>query len=203
MGLRGEDRGFGERGMMDEINLLEALLHGNQLKQTPRSGWQKRGVPDVESVAAHSYGVAFTALVLSEVVHDVLDRGRLLAMAILHDLPESVTGDITSPAWRLMPADTKAVVESKVMKALLDQTNYRAGWLALWEELQLNETDEARLVHDADKLDLFLQALIYEEQTGNQHLQEFWDIPAEFYFPQSQAIYDLIRKRREGTTKSI
>lgn len=188
--------------MMDEINLVEALLHGNQLKQTPRSGWQKRGVPNVESVAAHSYGVAYIALVLSEVVDGVLDRGRLLAMAILHDLPESVTGDITSPAWRLMPAGTKTGVESKVMKSLLDQTNYSAGWLALWEELQVNETAEAHLVHDADNLDLFLQALIYEEQTGNQHLREFWDIPAEFHFPQSRDIYDQLRQRRDSVAKS-
>jgi 5'-deoxynucleotidase YfbR-like HD superfamily hydrolase len=74
--------------------------------------------------------------------------------------------------------------------------------LAIWEELQVNETAEAHLIHDADKVDLFLQALIYEEQTGNQHLQEFWDIPAEFYFPQSKAIYDQLRQRRDSTAKS-
>lgn len=187
---------------MNESNLLETLLHGNRLKQTPRSGWQQRGIPNVESVAAHSYGVAYTALVLSEVVNEVLDRARLLAMAILHDLPESVTGDIPSPTWRLMPAGTKPGVESKVMKRLLSQINFGAGWLALWEELQVNETAEARLIHDADRLDLFLQALIYEELFGNRQLQEFWDIPAEFHFPQSQAIYDQLRQRRDSTAKS-
>ncbi|MCZ7670255.1 MAG: hypothetical protein M5U34_25360 [Chloroflexi bacterium] len=39
---------------MDTTAVLKLLLHGNQLKRTPRTGWVQRGVPNAENVAAHS-----------------------------------------------------------------------------------------------------------------------------------------------------
>jgi 5'-deoxynucleotidase YfbR-like HD superfamily hydrolase len=69
--------------------------------------------------------------------------------------------------------------------------------MEIWEELNAAETAEARLVHDADKIDLFLQALIYEEQTANRHLREFWAVPQTFYFPETQAVYDRLRQNWE------
>ena len=47
---------------------------------------------------------------------------------------------------------------------------------------------------------MFLQAVIYEEQTGNRHLAEFWQRPYRFHFPQAQAIYEELRSRRQGDT---
>jgi 5'-deoxynucleotidase YfbR-like HD superfamily hydrolase len=57
---------------------------------------------------------------------------------------------------------------------------------------------EARLVHDADKIDLFVQALVYEEQSGNAHLQEFWDVAPAFHYPPAQAIFDALQRQREA-----
>lgn len=51
---------------MDVTAVLKTLLHGNQLKRTARTGWVQRGVPNAENVAAHSYGVVFTTLVLAQ-----------------------------------------------------------------------------------------------------------------------------------------
>ena len=62
--------------------------------------------------------------------------------------------------------------------------------MAYWEESLQKETREALLVHDADKLDMYLQALIYEQQTGNCQLAEFWMTPHKFFFPEAQTIYD-------------
>lgn len=179
----------------DEI--LTILLHGNQLKRTARTGWTQRGIPNAENVATHSYGVAFAALLLLQVVEAPLDRGKVLAMALLHDLPEALTTDIPTPAWRYLPPGIKTEVERSAIEEILGTAAGTAELLVLWEELQDNETAEARLVHDADRIDLYLQALVYEEQTANSHLQEFWAVPHRFHFAEAQVIYDTLRDKWE------
>jgi putative hydrolase of HD superfamily len=179
--------------------IVELLDHGNQLKRTPRTGWLQRGVADAESVAAHSYGVAYTALVLAQWLDEPLDRGRLLALAVLHDLPEGLTGDIPTPAWRRMPPGAKPAVEGAAMEQIWAGAPAEEEMLGLWQELEEGQTAVARLVKDADKLDMYLQALMYERHTGNRQLQEFWNVPTAFNYPLSQAIYDELKRRRKLT----
>lgn len=191
---------------MDTTAVINILLHGNQLKRTPRTGWVQRGVPNAENVAAHSFGVVYAILVLAPLVDADINLERALAMAALHDLPEALTTDIPTPAWRFLPDGVKTAVERASMQEMLfsvtepvevAENNISAQFMAWWEELHANETAEALLVHDADKIDMFLQALMYEKQTGNQQLAEFWTKPYTFNYPESQAIYDELRNRRD------
>lgn len=181
---------------MEVQRLLVTLMHGNQLKRTPRTGWSQRGVASGENVAAHSYGVVFTALILAELIDPPPDMAVVLAMATLHDLPEALTTDIPAPAWRLFPAGAKAAAEREAIEEILAGTPFAPHLLNLWEELRQNRTAEARLVHDADKLDQFLQAYVYELQTGNRQLDEFWRKPHAFHFPQANAVYEELCRRR-------
>ena len=71
----------------DPGQTADLILTANRLKVTPRTGWAVRGVPDFESVADHSHGVAFVALLLCDLVPGEFDRAKVLTMAILHDLP--------------------------------------------------------------------------------------------------------------------
>ena len=171
-------------------------MHGNQLKRTARAGWVQRGVPLPENVAAHTFGVVYAALLLAELVELPVDLAAVLAMAALHDLPEGLTTDIPTPAWRFLPTGAKTAAERRAMETIAGETAAGGRLLALWEEFLLNESAEARLVHDADKLDQYLQAYVYEQQTGNRQLEEFWVVAHEFYYPQAQAVYDGLRARR-------
>lgn len=181
---------------MDTTAVINILLHGNQLKRTPRTGWVQRGVPSAENVAAHSFGVVYAILVLAPLVQADINLERALAMAALHDLPESLTTDIPTPAWRFLPDGIKTAVERASMQEMLGGTAVELQFMDWWEELHANQTAEALLVHDADKIDMFLQALMYEQQTGNQQLAEFWTKPYTFNYPESQAIYDALRAQR-------
>ena len=181
---------------MNAEKTLNLLLHGNQLKRTPRTGWLQRGVSPAESVAAHSHGVTFVALILARLVDESLDLGRSLAMATLHDLPEALTSDIPTPAARFLPRGSKREAEERAMAEIVDGSEAGPELMALWDEMRAAETAEARLVKDADKLDLFMQALAYEERSANRHLSEFWDAEADFFYPQSQALYDALRAKR-------
>ncbi len=183
------------RMVTDRQKILDILLAANQLKRTARTGWMQRGIPDAENVAAHSYGVAFTALILARLVDFPSDLGKVLTMALLHDLAEALTSDIPRPAWRFLPEGSKIKAERGAMERILDQAIFAPELMDFWEELHAAETTEARLVLDADKLDLYLQALVYTEQSGNKHLREFWDLPAEFHFPVTEALYLILRER--------
>jgi putative hydrolase of HD superfamily len=174
--------------------MLEMLMHGNQLKRTPRTGWAQRGVPAAENVAAHSFGTVYTALLLSQWVETPLDLAAVLAMATLHDLPEALTTDIPPAVWRLLPPGAKAAGEQQALELIFGDDAESARLREWWAELRQNETAEAQLVHDADKLDQYLQAYIYEQQTGNRQLAEFWTVAHRFHYPQAQSIYDEIRR---------
>lgn len=183
--------------------LLDTLLAANNLKTTPRMGWVLRGVPEAESVAEHSYGVAFVALVLAEAAlasgeSDGFDRGKLLSMALLHDLAESVIGDLPLPAQRFFPAGVKGTAERAALVELLAGLPDSRRLLDIWAEYEEGSGPEARVVHDADRLDMLLQALVYMERTGNRALAEFWDSPAAhapFEFSVSQGVYAALRDR--------
>ena len=128
-------------------NLLEML----ELKQLPRTGWVRSGVNNPESVAAHSWGMAVMALRLAP---KKLDLEKILSLCLVHDLPEVRVGDLT-------PHDdtsNKAELEHKAMSEMAPQ------WLSLFEEYEAGDTAEAKFVKQIDKLDMGLQAIIYQNK---------------------------------------
>ena len=192
--ISAEARSIGAK--MDIESILRFWRQDNQLKRTARTGWVQRGVVGAESVAAHSHGVAFVALLLLELIPERLDRGQVLALAVLHDLPEGLTTDIPAPAWRFLPAGSKPAVEAKALDEIFGDLPFAGRWRALFDELVANASAEARLVHDADKLDMYLQAWEYEQAQGNRKLDQFWERTHQFHFVAAQQLYDAIRAER-------
>lgn len=133
----------------------QLALEAMRLKEVHRAGWVRLGVTGVESVAAHSWGVAFLAVLLCP-AH--LDRERVLLLAILHDLAEVEVGDLTPHDG--VPRLEKHRRERVAMNRLLAG---RPDLLAIWEEGEARESAEARFVKRLDELDLGLQARRYTE----------------------------------------
>lgn len=184
---------------MDVNQQLTLLFTANQMKTLPRSGWAQRGVPAPENIAAHSFGVVVAALMLMPLIDESFDTARVLAMAALHDLPEALTTDLPSPVKRFFPDDSdglKTYIERGAMQEITEHAPFADEWMAIFEELHASETREAKLVHDVDKLDMYLQAYQYEQQTGTRMLAPFWRQPHRFYFAEAQAIYDELATRR-------
>lgn len=142
--------------MLDPAPLRAALLDCYALKALPRAGWLRVGVEHPESVAAHAWGIALLALALCP---PALDRGRVLAIATLHDLAEATVGDIT-PHDGVDPAE-KRRREVAAIRRLLAPLPDAAGLEALWWDYEDGRTAEGRFVKALDKLDMALQAAIY------------------------------------------
>ena len=134
--------------MSDRALLEEAI----RLKEIVRAGWVRAGIGTPESVADHSWGMALLAIVLCP---DDLDRGRVLALAIVHDLAEVRVGDITPDE---MPRDVKRERERIAAAGMLRE--HPTLW-ALWEDYEQARSPEAKFVHELDKLEMGLQALRY------------------------------------------
>jgi len=64
-----------------------------ELKNIPRQGWkEKLGINNPESVADHSYSTTVMSMILSDL--EGLNSEKIIKMALLHDLAESIIGDI-------------------------------------------------------------------------------------------------------------
>lgn len=122
------------------------------LKNVARTGWVRAGVPTPESVAAHSWGMSMLALKLCP---SDIDLVRVLSLCIVHDIPEVRVGDLTPHDDR----STKSEDEHSAMLALSPE------WVELFEEYEKGLTPEAKFVKQLDKLDMALQASIYQDAT--------------------------------------
>lgn len=145
--------------MSHGTTMREQLKEILGLKKVLRSGWLRAGIESPESVAAHSWGMSVLALKLAP---PHLDLVRILSLCIVHDVPEVRVGDLT-------PHDdttSKAEDEHNAMQELAPE------WLALFEEYELGQTPEAKFVKQLDKLDMALQAEIYQSEHGIS-LEEF------------------------------
>lgn len=150
---------------------LASLLALVPLDDLPRTGWTLRGIESPESVAGHILGVAHVALALGPHMTPALDLGRVLAMALVHDAPEAVTGDLPRPAARHLPSGAKKAMEAGVARELLSPLSSAAT--DAYAEYIDQGTREARFVKLCDKIQLGVRLVAYE-QAGRRGLNEFW-----------------------------
>ena len=150
----------------DRDAALDAVLAAYDLKDERRTGWQLRGVDAPESVAAHSWGVAYLVLTLGDRFREDLpgvDLDRTLRLAVVHDVAEAETGDVATRADSTAEAVDRGAKEATEREAMADL----AGPLPervrdAWEAYEARDSPEAILVKECDLLDTCLQAVIYE-----------------------------------------
>ncbi len=187
---------------MNQDQLVDLFLEATTLKRMPRTGWGMRGVAHVESVADHSFGVAFVALALVDALnatgHD-LDLEKVLVMAMLHDLAEVRLTDLPATAVHLIPAEVKSRAEAVAMADLLAPLPGAGRLQALWHEFEDRASPEGRLVRDADKVELMVQCLRYE-QAGSRGLNEFWQAidQLEWHYPLCAELYVKLKTMRQS-----
>jgi putative hydrolase of HD superfamily len=146
--------------MLDAVNAVKCLR---------RTGWMQLGVSDAETVADHSFEAAVLALELASAIGANPEKAAVLAL--IHDLPEAVMGDI--PKWtssRVTRTDVEAAMEIE-----------SKGIAKLVSEFFEGETREAEVARLCDLLSTNIQAKRYlkigydvsriEEETRRQILK--------------------------------
>jgi len=145
-----------------------------ELKNVPRQGWKdKLGINNPESVAEHSYTTSVISMILSDL--EGLNSEKIIRMALLHDLAESVIGDITPDH---ITKNEKIGKENTAMKQILKNLPSKIAepYFEIWNESQKNSSQESKLLHDIDKLEMAFQAKFYQNNgITKEKLQTFFN----------------------------
>ncbi|MEM9715215.1 MAG: HD domain-containing protein [Pseudomonadota bacterium] len=139
------------KDIQDRLSFLRAA---EGLKCVLRSAKLSDGVD--ENTAAHSWRLALWVVTFRDQMEG-LDLTRMLEMAVVHDLGETISGDI--PAILQVDAAVKERQERTDLETLLRPLpeGMRAHFWSLWEEYEAGETEEAQWVKALDKLETMLQ----------------------------------------------
>lgn len=131
---------------------LDFLKLAEKLKCQTRHSYTTSG--RLESVAEHSWRLALMAYLLKDEFARA-DSEKVLAMCLIHDLGEAVTGDI--PAFEKTKDDE--AVESEAVALLLSKlpSPQREQMQLLFEEMERQQTLEARMYKALDKLEALIQ----------------------------------------------
>ncbi|KAF2455071.1 HD domain-containing protein [Lineolata rhizophorae] len=138
-----------------------------RLKTTKRAGWRRFGIDHGESISDHMYRMSIITMLAPPALAARLDIPRCTKMALVHDMAELLVGDIT-PVDKV-PKEEKSRRETATMDYLCG--GLLGGWSgglqaedirAIWQEYEDDRTEEAKFVHDVDKMELLLQMVEYE-----------------------------------------
>eukprot|EP01130_Rhizamoeba_saxonica_P018335 TRINITY_DN9129_c0_g1_i1.p1 TRINITY_DN9129_c0_g1~~TRINITY_DN9129_c0_g1_i1.p1 ORF type:complete len:186 (+),score=39.38 TRINITY_DN9129_c0_g1_i1:77-634(+) len=142
-----------------------------ELKRSKRTGWVLKEVNQPESIADHMYMMAIFSMFITD---EDIDRNKCLKLSIVHDMAESIAGDIT-PHCNVTKQE-KYALEYNAMNEIKSTLNSAIGeeLFDLWMEYETGESPEAKIVKQIDKLEMILQADQYEKKQ-NMCLSEFYD----------------------------
>jgi len=151
-------------------NLVKFLKMAGRLKRTPRAGWVEVGIRQPESVADHTFRTSILCMIYADI--EDINHLKLLRMALIHDLPEAIIGDLT-PSKKTKESKEK---EDAAMSQILDllPKKQREKYMTVWNEYQEEKTREAKAVRQLEKLEMALQAKEYEKaKSTSQSLKRF------------------------------
>ncbi len=156
------------------MNVIEFIQQVMKLKEIKRTGWSYKDVPEPESVADHSFGVAILALTVP--LPKEINREKLIKMALIEELGEIESGDIV---WEkgihisLKKRRKQIISEKKTINKIFETIGNEKLKNLLLEYLE-QKTKTARFLKELDKLEMVLQALEYEKKVKPSKLNEFW-----------------------------
>ena len=145
------------------------------MKVIPRSGWLSHDVSlqDVESVADHTFSTSVLSMLLADLE---VKRGakinveNVLRMAILHDLAESLTFDISRAYLEYMGTRGESIkreIEKTAWQHVaksLKKPELARIYATIQNQYVAEKTKEAKIVHAADSMDILLQVVSYERR---------------------------------------
>lgn len=142
------------------MRLLEIV---NAVKNTPRLGWVQRGVPSsiAETIAEHIIETSVICLdlgdlFLREYIFSEKEIKESILIALIHDLPEGVVGDLNRYVSKRI-GDLKKVLE----KTVIDDMNNKLI-KDLFEEYINMSSVKSLLAKLCDRIATYTQALRYD-----------------------------------------
>lgn len=175
--------------MIDEF--LDSAIN---LKKIPRQGWiEKLDMKNPESVADHTFMMSIVGMLISD--SENYNFEKILRMILLHDLAESKIGDFTP---HQISKEKKFELENHAFSELLDKlpSMLKENYQRIWSEYTECNSNESKLVHEIDKLEMAIQAKKYEQSgISKNKLQQFYDsAEQEIHHPKLKELFTKMCK---------
>jgi putative hydrolases of HD superfamily len=187
-------------------DMLSTLIELQRLKRLDRTGWTLRGLPNgTESVAAHSFGVSVTAMLLADkfIAQGItVNVEKVLRIALLHDWAEVRVGDMPRTATLYFGSEARKKAETAAFTDLVREIDGAQGlYASLYDDYEQRNSLEARLVKAADVLDLLVQVLALE-RAGARGLDEFWEVAEQPDFKLDGAAEQIVTELLQSILKA-
>ena len=96
--------------------------------------WRRFHSQNFANLADHHFRVAWIALVIAAREGGQIDTGKIVKMALVHDIAESRTGDVDYLSRQYVTKD-----EAGAARDMMDETSVGEEFLALLEEYEKRE----------------------------------------------------------------
>lgn len=128
---------------------IDFLFEIGSLRKVPRA-WQQILNSPVQNIAEHHFRVILIAWIIA--VAEKADVNKVIKIAIIHDMAESRTGDIAFMHRDYVTRHEKLAEEHIFKETILEKDAH-----ALLKEYEERKTLEAKIVKDADNLDIDIE----------------------------------------------
>lgn len=145
---------------------LEFIYEMGTLRNIKRAWTQMLG-PNVANLAEHHFRVVWLALILAK-NENVKNTDKVMKMAMVHDIVEGRAGDVHYISRQYTERNEKLAIDDIIKDTSLSE------FAALWEEYEAKKSIEAKVVKDADNLDVDLELMELFWQ-GNKIRKQFRD----------------------------
>lgn len=151
--------------------------------------WRQFLNPDFANVAEHTLRVAFISMILAK--REEADIEKTLKIALVHDLTESRTGD-TNYLTRQYNEQKDGLAISDILKGTSLEE-----FKGLWQEYKRRESKEAKIVKDADLIDVDLE--LHEQQSKGNKMKDCWQrhrklVAENLYTKAARELWEEIQK---------
>ena len=139
---------------------IDFLYEMGTLRYSTRT-WNQFLNPFCQNLTEHTLRVIWIALTIAK--HEgVVDTSKVIKMALVHDISESRSVDVNYVSHQYAERFEDVAIDDT-----LDGTSVRDEFLPIWHEYEKKECIEAKIVKDADNLDVDLE-LKELEAMGNK-----------------------------------
>lgn len=177
-----------------------------------------------ESIADHMYRMSMMCMFAPSTLlqptdgRPGIDVSRAMKMALVHDLGESIVGDITPmdgidkeekhrrelSAITWIAQDLCGGIESLDERGDTVKGAVGREIQELWEEYEAGRTLTSRFVKDIDKMELVVQTVEYEKESGGRtDLSEFMWVCEKIELPEMKQWCRELIAEREAFQKSV
>jgi len=133
----------------------------------------------LESTAEHCFSTAMLVITLKPYIENKLDYTKALEMALIHDLGESITGDIGLHDQNKNIKQDKYIKEKEAVYSMTELLHEQASnnIKKLWEEYEARKSNEAKLIKLLDVFDAMISVVNHPDFT---YAGEYGD--GQFYY---------------------